>query len=79
MRPCGTLPALTLGPPTIGGAAGALSGNITGVGVLHEINNADGAFDHWNFADYRITAVPEPSALVLLSLAALSVVIGRRR
>lgn len=54
---------------TIGGAAaGDLTGNITGAGLIltHSIN--DGDFD---FDNFLISTVPEPSACMLLGLGAL--------
>lgn len=77
--------------PVVGGAAGALPADtkITGVGVLHSVtnpaplpdfSNAD-AYGSWNYADYRLTdgTIPEPTALLLLALAAPAVVAMRRR
>lgn len=53
---------------TIGGAAGALSGPITGVGIVEVV---PGGFNNaWNYADFTIT-VPEPATWALLGLGAL--------
>ncbi len=76
--------------PVIGGPAGSLAGLlITGVGVLQSVTNPaplpdfsnPTAFSSWNYADYRITcgAVPEPSALLLLALAAPALMTVRRK
>jgi hypothetical protein len=77
--------------PVVGAAAGALPADvkITGVGVLHSVTNPaplpdfsnPDAFGSWNYADYRITdgAIPEPTALLLLAIAAPALVAVRRR
>jgi hypothetical protein len=63
--------SLTLGTPTIGGPAGDLSGLlITGVGIVQSLTNPDGDFSSWNYADYRILAVPEPAASGFVIVAA---------
>ena len=75
--------------PVVGGPAGSLAGLlITGVGVLQSVTNPAPlpdfsnatAFSSWNYADYRITCgtIPEPSALLLLALAAPAVLLVRR-
>jgi hypothetical protein len=67
--------------PTVGGPAGSLAGLlIKGVGVLTSVTNPaplpdfsnPTAFSSWNYADYRITcgAIPEPSTVLMLFLAA---------
>jgi hypothetical protein len=71
---------LTLGPPTIGAAAGDLSGLfITGVGVVQSLTNPQGDFSSWNYADYRILNVPEPTALALIAIALCGAYAVRRR
>lgn len=71
---------LTLGPPTPGAPAGDLSGLlITGVGIVLSVTNGDGDFSSWNYADYRIHCVPEPSALALLAIMATICSVLRRR
>jgi hypothetical protein len=86
-----TLDATNTVAPVVGGPAGALPGDtkITGVGVLHSVTNPaplpdfsnPDAFGSWNYADYRITdgAIPEPTALLLLTLAAPAAIAVRRR
>ena len=75
--------------PVIGGPAGSLAGLLlTGVGVLQSVTNpapnadfSNDAFSSWNYADYRITcgAVPEPSTILMLALAAPVALMFRRR
>jgi len=72
--------ALSLGPLMIGGAAGNLSGlQITGVGIVQQLTNPQNDYSSWNYSDYRITCVPEPSALLLLAIAAPAWIVFRRR
>ena len=63
---------------TIGGvASGDLAGPITGVGIVQSV---PGSFNAWNFADYAVTIVPEPTSVALLSIGALFLVaFGRFR
>jgi hypothetical protein len=79
---------LALGPVVIGGPAGDLAGLlITGVGIVMSVTNPDplpnfdvpDSYGSWNFADYRITCVPEPTALVLLTFAMPIWLVCRRR
>lgn len=86
-----TLDSTNAVAPVVGGAAGALPGDvkIVGVGVLHSVtnpaplpdfSNAD-AYGSWNYADYRLTdgTIPEPTALLLLALAAPAGLTIRRK
>jgi hypothetical protein len=71
---------LALGPPTPGALAGDLSGLlISGVGIVQEITNGDGDFSSWNYADYRIFAVPEPATIAILVGAAVACFLRRSR
>jgi hypothetical protein len=71
---------LTLGPPTPGAPAGDLSGLlVSGVGIVQEVSNGDGDFSSWNYADYRIFAVPEPAAIALVMVAAPACFVRRSR
>ena len=70
---------LPLGPPTPGALAGDLSGSlISGVGIVQEITNGDGDFSSWNYADYRIFAVPEPATIAILVGVAAACFVRRR-
>jgi PEP-CTERM motif len=66
--------------PILGGAAGAIPAGtqIIGVGVLHSVTNPASDFSSWNYADYRITEVPEPASIVMLAFGSLALLLFRR-
>jgi hypothetical protein len=77
-----------LADPVIGGPAVIPAGSfITGVGIVQQITNPaptptfdnPTAFSSWNYADYRITCIPEPGALLLFAIGATAVLVVRRR
>ena len=74
--------------PVIGGAAVIPAGSsIFGVGIVQVITNPaptptfdnPTAFSSWNYADYKITCIPEPGALMLFAIGATAVLAVRRR
>jgi len=74
-----TVTGVGTGTITLGSTpANDLSGNITGVGILENVQ-ASGEGGSWNVADYSISAVPEPSLLALLGLGGFGLIAAYRR
>jgi hypothetical protein len=66
--------------PAVGGPAGSLAGLfIKGVGVLHSVTNPANDFSSWNYADYTITCIPEPTSLLIVVIGATAFTAVRRR
>lgn len=66
---------LLLGAP----ASSDLTGAITGVGLLEGLIDPNVNSSGWNYADFTVSAVPEPSSLTLLCGAGFVLAIFRRR
>jgi hypothetical protein len=64
------------GSLTLGSPAGAdLTGNITGVGFVENISGT--SFGSWNYTDFEVSSVPEPTTLAYIGCAGFALVLTR--
>jgi hypothetical protein len=64
------------GSLTLGSAAGAnLTGNIAGVGLIENISGT--SYGSWNYTDFQVSNVPEPTTLSLLGGAGFALMLTR--
>lgn len=63
---------------TFGSTPGSnLGGTITGAGIVFSLNNT--SYDTFNYADYTISAVPEPGSIALASLGGVMFALRRKQ